>query len=70
MLNLIKRILKDERGAYGSVELMFVVGIIVVLAMAIMSAFKGDGSTTGLPGAAKNVADTVTNTITGAAGGN
>ncbi len=66
MLNLIKRILKDERGAYGSVELMFVIGIIVVLATAIMSAFKGDGSTTGLPGAAQDVASKVEDTITGA----
>lgn len=69
LLSLIKKILKDERGAYGGVEVMLIVGIVVVIAMSIMGAFKGDGATTGLPGSAKSVSDTVQSTITGAAGG-
>lgn len=66
MLSSIKKILKDERGAYGGVELMFIVGIVVTIAVTIMGAFKGDGTTTGLPGAAQNVSRMVQNTITSA----
>ncbi|MDH7578198.1 MAG: hypothetical protein QHH75_10360 [Bacillota bacterium] len=68
MLGQIRRIFKDERGAYGGVELAVIIGIVLTVTMAILNAFKGDGTTTGLPGAANNVVDTVTSTINNAAG--
>lgn len=69
MLKRIKHIFQDERGAYGGVELAVIIGIVLTVTMAILNAFKGNGSTTGLPGAANNVVDTVTSTINNAAGG-
>lgn len=62
MLSSIKKILKDERGAYGGVELMFIVGIVVAIATVIMATFKA-----GLSTAADNVSTKVQDTITGAA---
>lgn len=62
MLDSLKKILKDERGAYGGVELMFIVGIVVAIATVIMTTFKS-----GLSTAAGDVSTKVQDTITGAA---
>lgn len=58
---LLKKLIRDERGAFGSVELMFIVGIVVVVAGAIMTALSNSDS--GLPSGANNVVNRVNDAI-------
>lgn len=67
MLRKARRAWKDERGIYGGVELMFIIAGVAILASTIMAPFKGNGTTTGLPGSANNVAGMVQDTINSAA---
>lgn len=63
---MLKKFLGDERGAFGSVELMFIVGIVVVVAGAIMTALSN--SETGLPSGASTVVERVNGAIQTGAG--
>ena len=57
----VLNILCDERGAYGGVELMFITGIVVTIASAIMAGLNN--STSGLPRSTDTVTAKVQNAI-------
>ncbi len=66
MRDKVRKFFQDQRGAYGGVEMMFIVAIVVVVAMSVMGTFSSD--TTGLPSAAQTTITTVTDSINSATG--
>ncbi|MDI6906440.1 MAG: hypothetical protein QMC81_02970 [Thermoanaerobacterales bacterium] len=62
---MLKKLFRDQRGAYGGAELMLIVAIAVVVTSAVMAAFKGDGTVgSGLAGGAGTVVDKVNTAVT------
>jgi len=60
-MQIIKKVvktLKDERGAYGAVELMAIIAVVIVVSVAVTSKLSGEN---GLPSAA----DTAVSSING-----
>lgn len=58
---MIKKLFSDQRGALNSVEIMFIIGIVVVVAGSIMGVLSNE--TTGLPHGAGAVTDKVNHII-------
>lgn len=58
---MIKKLFSDQRGALNSVEIMFIIGIVVVVAGSIMGVLSNESQ--GLPAGAKAVTQTVNEII-------
>lgn len=59
--------LKNKRGFNQIVTAMILLGVAAVIALAVVNPFKGDGSTTGLPGVSNTLVQQIQNDITNAA---
>lgn len=60
---MLRKLLRDQRGAYGAVEVMTIIGGVAVICGAIILALKGNGTTTGLTAGAGGVVEKVNNQI-------
>ncbi|MGB9849133.1 MAG: hypothetical protein ACPLSY_04825 [Moorellaceae bacterium] len=55
---MLRKLLASERGAYGGIEMLFILGVVGVTAMLLMNNLKS-----GVSSASTNVTDKLTNAI-------